>query len=92
MVQYGTQSEPFEKALGDLNNDSHVDAVVVNFVSSTMSIFRGYGNGTCADNGSATSRRMCRILFPFCQIAYLYVDAEWIRSSVSMTALCVLRL
>ena len=48
MVQYGTQSEPFEKALGDLNNDSHVDAVVVNFVSSTMSIFRGYGNGTFA--------------------------------------------
>ena len=43
-------------------------------VWAVLQLFHALRHAPCADNGSATSRRMCRILFPFCQIAYLCVD------------------
>ena len=42
----GNNSEPVSIALGDFNNDSHLDIVVVNSKANTIVIFRGYGNGT----------------------------------------------
>ncbi|CAF4176589.1 unnamed protein product, partial [Adineta steineri] len=45
----GYQSYPRSIAIGDFNNDSGLDIIVVNYLGSNMGVFLGYGNGTFAD-------------------------------------------
>jgi hypothetical protein len=42
----GTAVNSIYVAVGDLNNDTHLDLVVTNLASSNIIIFQGYGNGT----------------------------------------------
>ena len=44
----GNYSSPVSLAVGDFNNDTHLDVVVANSQSSTIGIFLGYGNGHVA--------------------------------------------
>ena len=55
MAQYGSGVQSFANTLGDLNNDSHPDGIVVNYASNSMSLFRGYGNGTFAAEVTVTT-------------------------------------
>jgi hypothetical protein len=41
----GDYSTPYGVAVGDFNNDGRLDIVVVNFGTSTVGIFLGYGDG-----------------------------------------------
>jgi streptogramin lyase len=40
----GTRSAPNALAIGDFNNDSRLDVAVVNYFSSNIGVFLGYGN------------------------------------------------
>jgi hypothetical protein len=44
----GENSEPISIAVGDFNNDNHLDIIVANSQANTIVILRGYGNGTVA--------------------------------------------
>ncbi|CAF4470791.1 unnamed protein product [Rotaria sp. Silwood2] len=44
----GSKSKPQYVAIGDFNNDDHLDVVVVNNDKANIGIFLGYGNGTFA--------------------------------------------
>jgi predicted nucleotidyltransferase len=41
----GYESAPSSVAIGDFNNDSRLDIIVANYVTSTINLFFGYGNG-----------------------------------------------
>ena len=45
---YSTGSQPSSAAVGDFNNDTRLDIVVVHWNSSDMSILLGYSNGSFA--------------------------------------------
>jgi len=45
---YGVLPTPYHVAVGDFNNDSHLDLVVANSAINSISIHLGYGNGTFA--------------------------------------------
>jgi hypothetical protein len=42
----GDSSRPVSVALGDFNNDTHLDIAVANYDTHTIGIFIGYGNGS----------------------------------------------
>ena len=42
----GRNSNPASIAIADLNNDTHLDIVIANYGSDSISIFLGYGNGS----------------------------------------------
>jgi hypothetical protein len=42
----GTGSSPYSVAVGDFNNDNHLDIVVANYGTNNVGLFFGYGNGT----------------------------------------------
>ncbi|CAF0990441.1 unnamed protein product [Adineta steineri] len=42
----GNSTQPYEAAIGDLNNDGNMDIVVCNHITSTSNVFLGYGNGS----------------------------------------------
>jgi hypothetical protein len=42
----GSDSHPYSIAVGDFNNDSRLDIVVVNYWSDSVGVFLGYDNGT----------------------------------------------
>jgi hypothetical protein len=45
----GIGSAPWFVAVGDLNNDNHLDIVSANYGTNNVGVFLGYGNGTFAD-------------------------------------------
>ena len=56
----GSGSQPSGMAIGDFNNDTHLDIVVTNFQADNIGVFLGFGNGSLAsqitfslDRGSA---------------------------------------
>ncbi|CAF1085715.1 unnamed protein product [Adineta ricciae] len=50
-ITYSTESEsyPVDITLNDLNNDSNLDIIVVNYNQNNVGIFYGYGNGSVAN-------------------------------------------
>ncbi|CAF1456428.1 unnamed protein product [Rotaria sp. Silwood1] len=48
-MTYSTGSKPYSVAVGDFNNDMHLDIVVANFGNNTVSILLGYGDGSFAN-------------------------------------------
>ncbi|CAF1065961.1 unnamed protein product [Rotaria sordida] len=44
----GFSSNPYSIAIGDLNNDTHMDIVVTNSGNENLGVFLGYGNGSFA--------------------------------------------
>ncbi|CAF1303378.1 unnamed protein product [Rotaria sp. Silwood1] len=46
----GFRSQPYAVVVGDLNSDTRVDLVVVNYGTHSISIFRGCGNGSFLQN------------------------------------------
>jgi hypothetical protein len=42
----GDSSRPVSVALGQFNNDTHLDIAVANYDTHNIGIFLGYGNGT----------------------------------------------
>jgi hypothetical protein len=59
----GTYSQPMSVAVGDFNNDSQLDFVVVNGGSDNIGVFRGLGNGTFS---SQTTYSTGSGSYPFC--------------------------
>jgi predicted Zn-dependent protease with MMP-like domain/predicted nucleotidyltransferase len=59
----GTYSQPMSVAVGDFNNDSQLDFVVVNGGSDNIGVFRGLGNGTFS---SQTPYSTGSGSYPFC--------------------------
>ena len=45
---YSTMTSSFAIVTTDLNNDTYLDIVATNYGSASISVFRGYGNGTFA--------------------------------------------
>jgi predicted nucleotidyltransferase len=42
----GSGTRPLSIAIGDFNNDNHLDITTANYGTGTVSVFLGYGNGT----------------------------------------------
>jgi hypothetical protein len=42
----GSHSSPYSLAIGDFNNDTHLDIVVANYNSDNVGVLLGYGNGS----------------------------------------------
>ncbi|HUN65675.1 MAG TPA: FG-GAP-like repeat-containing protein [Bacteroidota bacterium] len=47
-VDYGTGNQPWAVALGDVDNDGHIDIVTANANSNSISVLRNNGDGTFA--------------------------------------------
>ncbi|CAF4168969.1 unnamed protein product, partial [Rotaria magnacalcarata] len=45
-MSFSTGSGPWSVAVGDFNNDTRLDIVVVNLFSNDVSVLLGYGNGS----------------------------------------------
>ncbi|CAF5105621.1 unnamed protein product, partial [Rotaria sp. Silwood1] len=48
-MTYSTGTSPNSVAVGDFNNDTHLDIVVANSKGNTVSVLLGYGNGSFTD-------------------------------------------